>query len=477
MPTQDLLLPENLLPWIEETWEDEIIPALIRYIAIPAKSPMFDARWVEHGHIDAAVELVVEACRKLGPERLAIEVVRLEGRTPLVLMELAASPGLEDAAPVLLYGHLDKQPEMSGWREGLGPWEPVREGDRLYGRGGGDDGYAAFASTLALAALARADVPRRRAVVLIEACEESGSYDLVHYIDALAERIGTPDLIVCLDSGAGDYERLWNTTSLRGISGGTLKVSMLKAGVHSGDASGIVPDSFRVMRMLLSRLEDEATGEIVAAFHGEIPAARQTQATAAGAILGDEVAGKFPFRDGATSVPGSPPELILARTWRPALSITGAGGLPEIANAGNVSRPVTSLKLSLRLPPNVDATIATRRLEELLVSDPPYGASVEFKADPPGSGWDAPALAPWLETAIDEASEAYFGPPAAHLGEGGSIPFMGMLAERFPAAQFLITGVLGPESNAHGPNEFLHLGVAKRLTGAVAHVLAALASR
>jgi len=264
---------------------------------------------------------------------------------------------------------------------------------------------------------------------------------------------------------------------LRGVASGTLKVSLLRAGVHSGDASGIVPDSFRVARMLLSRLEDESTGEVAADFHGKIPEGRRVQAQAAGEILAANVAGKFPFRDGAHAVDGGPEDLILNRTWRPALSITGAGGLPLISDAGNVSRPSTSLKLSLRLPPDLDAEVATTRMKELLEADPPYGASVEFLPDSAGSGWDAPPLADWLSAALDTGSEAFFGPPAAHLGEGGSIPFMGMLAERFPAAQFLITGVLGPESNAHGPNEFLHLGVAKRLSGAVAHVLAALASR
>lgn len=477
MLTEDFLAPENLHPWLETVWEESIVPALFEYIAIPAKSPMFDARWEEHGYIEAAVQLIVASCERIAPEGLSIEVVRLEGRTPVVWMELPASPGLEERAPVLLYGHLDKQPEMTGWLKGLGPWEPVRDGDRLYGRGGGDDGYAAFASTLALDALVRSGAPRRRAVVLIEACEESGSYDLPHYIEHLAPRIGTPDLVVCLDSGAGDYERLWNTTSLRGVIGGVLRVSLLEAGVHSGDASGIVPDSFRVARQLLSRLEDEATGKVHDDFVGTIPAERITQADAAGKILGAGVASKYPFREGARAVPGTPSEWILDRTWRPALSITGAGGLPALADAGNVSRPRTELKLSLRIPPNVDAERATARLAQLLTSDPPYGAKVEFLADTAGPGWDAPPLAAWLEEAVVAASSAFFGRPAAHLGEGGSIPFMGMLAARFPAAQFLITGVLGPESNAHGPNEFLHLGVAKKLTGAVAHVLAALGRR
>ena len=477
MPTAETLSPEHLKPWIDAVWEDEIVPALTEYIAIPAKSPAFDADWAANGHIDRAVDLIVERIAPFAPAGLAVEVVRLEGRTPLIWMELDAAPGHEHLPPVLLYGHMDKQPEMVGWDEDLGPWTPVRKGDRLYGRGGGDDGYAAFASTLALAALQRVDAPRPRAVVLIEGCEESGSYDLPHYIEHLADRIGAPELVVCLDSGAGDYERLWNTTSLRGLVAGDLTVSLLREGVHSGDASGIVPDSFRVARALLSRIEDEATGRVHDDFHVEIPAARREQAVAVGAVLADQVAGKYPWTGPVGAVPGDPADLVLARTWAPALSITGAGGLPALGDAGNVSRPETSLKLSLRIPPGLDPGAAAARLKQLLEADPPYGASVTFTPDTPGPGWEAPELAPWLAAALDEVGQRWFGAPTAHMGEGGSIPFMGMLSERFPRAQFLITGVLGPGSNAHGPNEFLHLGMAKRLTGCVAEVIARYATR
>jgi len=471
MSIPESLTPEALTPWIESVWEEQIVPALEEYIEIPAKSPAFDADWAANGHIDRAVDLIVERCQRFAPDGMTFEVVRLEGRTPVVLAELAATPGLEGHAPVLMYGHLDKQPEMTGWREGLGPWIAVRDGDRLYGRGGGDDGYAAFASTLALKALERTGADRPRAVVLIEACEESGSYDLPHYIEHLSARIGSPELVVCLDSGAGDYDRLWNTTSLRGLVSGDLTVSLLSAGVHSGDASGVVPDSFRVARQLLSRLEDEVTGEIIEDFQVEVPTGRCDQARAAGEVLGTEVAGKFPFHDGTRAVGDMPAEQVLARTWRAALSITGAGGLPALGDAGNVSRPRTQLKLSLRIPPTLDPNVAIARLEELLCSDPPYGAQVTFEADTPGPGWDAPALAPWLDEALSEVGQTWFGAPTAHMGEGGSIPFMGLLAERFPRAQFLVTGVLGPESNAHGPNEFLHLGVAKKLTACVAEIL------
>ena len=186
--------------------------------------------------------------------------MRLQGRTPVIFIEI---PGSRTPTTVLLYGHLDKQPEMTGWAEGLGPWEPVLKGDKLYGRGGADDGYAMFG------ALARASwrctsraSPHARCVILIEACEESGSYDLPSYVDHLAARIGAPSLVVCLDSGCGNYDQLWLTTSLRGLTGGALTVQVLTEGVHSGDASGVVPASFRIVRALLSRLEDGATGEI-----------------------------------------------------------------------------------------------------------------------------------------------------------------------------------------------------------------------
>jgi len=466
--------PERIRSFVETTWRESIVPALVDYIRIPAKSPLFDPEWVAHGHMEAAVALVERWCRAQPLAELAVEVVRLDGRTPLLFMEV---PG-EAEGTVLLYGHLDKQPEMSGWREDLGPWAPKLEGDRLYGRGGADDGYAAFSALTALAALEAEGVPRPRAVILIEACEESGSYDLPHYIEALAARIGRPDLVICLDSGCGDYEALWCTTSLRGMVGGVLSVEVLSEGVHSGDAGGIVPCTFRIARGLLSRLEDESSGEIrLPACFAEVPAERAEQARHAAERLGSAVYDKFPFVPGAGPVGDDPHGLILNRTWRPALTVTGADGLPPIASAGNVARPATALKLSLRLPPTVGAETVSGELERLLTASPPHGARVRFACEVACTGWEAPPLAPWLEQAADEASRLYFGPGAVYMGEGGSIPFMGMLGERFPDAQFFITGVLGPHSNAHGPNEFLHLPTGERVTCAVAHILARAAER
>jgi acetylornithine deacetylase/succinyl-diaminopimelate desuccinylase-like protein len=461
----------RLSGFIGELWDRSVTPTLIDYIRIPNKSPAFDAQWAEHGHMDEAVVLLEGWARAhIGPlDGATLEVVRLEGRTPVILIEV---PG-EAPGEVLLYGHLDKQPEMTGWSEGLGPWTPVLRGDRLYGRGGADDGYALFGALSALLALKDQGVPHARCVILIEACEESGSYDLPFYVDHLAERIGDPSLIVCLDSGCGNYDQLWLTTSLRGMIAGVLRVDVLTEGVHSGDASGVVPSSFRILRQLISRLEDEATGAIrPAELYADIPEERVRQAKVAAQALGDTVWTKFPFVEGMAPVTSDLAELILNRSWRPQLATIGIDGLPSPGDAGNVLRPFSAAKLSLRLPPTLDADHALGAVKALLERDPPYGAKVAFASDKSGAGWHAPPLAPWLAASVDRASTAAFGRGVAMMGEGGSIPFMGMLGEKFPRAQFVITGVLGPGSNAHGPNEFLHLPTGKKVSAVVAQVVA-----
>ena len=459
--------------YVSHKWDEDIVPRLVEYIRIPNKSPLFDPDWVAHGYMDQAVELMAGWARAQPISGMQVEVVRLEGRTPLIFIDIPGTdPASDDCVP--LYGHLDKQPEMTGWAEDLGPWKPVLKGDKLYGRGGADDGYAIFGSLAAILALQEQGVPHARCVVLIEACEESGSYDLPFYVDHLAARIGKPSLVVCLDSGCGNYEQLWCTTSLRGMAGGNLRVSVLSEGVHSGDASGIVPSSFRILRSLLDRLEDQATGKIrIDDLFVEIPAERIEQAQRVAEVLGNEVFDKFPFLSDMSPVASDLSELVLNRTWRPALAITGVDGLPPLGSAGNVLRPTTAVKVSLRLPPTLDGERAGKVLSRLLVDNPPYGAKVEFSLEKSSTGWNAPAMSPWLSAAIAEASQSFFGKPAMYMGEGGTIPFMGMLGEKFPGAQFMITGVLGPHSNAHGPNEFLHIPTGKRVTSAVACVVAA----
>ncbi|HSD75639.1 MAG TPA: M20 family metallopeptidase [Steroidobacteraceae bacterium] len=454
---------------VERTWADSILPRLCEYVRIPNKSPLFDPDWQRNGHMDRAIELMANWCRQQPIAGMRVEIHRLEGRTPLLFIDI---PGERDGC-VLLYGHLDKQPEFTGWSAGLGPWEPVIRDGKLYGRGGADDGYAVFSSLTAIAALDAQRVARARCVVMIEASEESGSPDLPAHVEALAKRIGTPSLVVCLDAECGNYDQLWCTTSLRGNLIGTLEVQVLTEGVHSGSGSGIAPSCVRVLRHLLSRIEESSSGEIKgAAFSVPIPEHRREQTQSTAAVLGDGVWNRFPLVPGARPVTDDPVELLLNTNWRPSLTITGIEGLPALRDAGNVLVPQVGAKLSFRLPPTADPARAAQEVKQTLERDPPYGARVEFTPGSAMAGWDAPAVAPWLEDSVQRASREFFGRDALYMGTGGSIPFMGMLGERFPRTQFMVTGVLGPHANAHGPNEFLHLETARRITLCVAQVLA-----
>jgi acetylornithine deacetylase/succinyl-diaminopimelate desuccinylase-like protein len=459
--------------FIDELWTDSIVPELIEYIKIPNKSPHFDADWLEHGYMEDAVQQIFNWSRAQDVKDMTVEIVRLEGRTPLIFMEIPARGETHPGDTILMYGHLDKQPEMTGWADGLGPWIPVIKDEMLYGRGGADDGYAAFSSLTAIMAVQRQDLPHARIVVIIEACEESGSYDLPFYMQHLETRIGEPSLVICLDSGAGNYDQLWLTVSLRGMVAGALRVDVLNEGVHSGYASGVVPSSFRVTRQLLSRLEDENTGKVLPEYlYAPIPEQRLQQTRAMADALGDNIWQAYPFIDATEPMAENNVERILNRTWRPALSYTGIGGIPEMESAGNVLRPFTELKLSMRLPATVDGEAATRALKETLEANPPSNASVRFDPDQAASGWNAPEIADWLHASLEKGSKACYGRSVMYMGEGGTIPFMAMLGDFFPLAQFMITGVLGPHSNAHGPNEFLHIPFARKLTTCVAQVIA-----
>ncbi len=454
--------------FVSEIWDSSIIPELCDYIKIPNKSPMFDPDWEEHGHMEKAVRLIETWCRKQAIKGMTIEIVRIEGRTPVLFIDV---PGDSDDV-VLLYGHYDKQPEFSGWEEDLSPWEPVIRDGKLYGRGGADDGYATFGSLTAIRALQEQGIPHAHCVILIEGCEESGSFDLPYYFELLGDRLGSPQLVVCLDAECGNYDQLWCTTSLRGNLTGTLRADVLTEGVHSGSASGIVPSSFRILRTLLSRIEDQDSGKLLPdALYVDIPEQRIEQAKLAAATLDTLVYKKYPWAVSDPSPTESAYELLLNNTWRPALSVTGSEGLPDLVNAGNVQLPYTTLKLSFRLPPTCDAADAALAVKEIFETDIPPLCTVRFEADSSMAGWNAPPVADWLEASMHKASAAFFGKPSMYMGTGGTIPFMGMLGEVFPDAQFLVTGLLGPNSNAHGPNEFLHIETGKRLTSCVAQVL------
>ena len=460
---------ERLRASVRKTWDESILERLIAYVRIPNRSPSFDPQWESHGYMEAAVQLMAQWCRAQPVPGMRVDIHRLPGRTPLLLVDV---PG-ELPGSVLLYGHLDKQPEFTGWLPGLGPWEPVVKDGKLYGRGGADDGYAVFSSLTAIAALKEQKIKLPRCVLLIEACEESGSVDLPAHLDALGDAIGDPSLVVCLDAECGNYDQVWCTTSLRGNLTGRLRVKVLTEGVHSGMATGIAPTPFRIVAQILSRIENPVTGDLLLEeLQANIPKDRRAQVTAAAQVLGDSVAGKLPWAAGVQPVSNDPVELIINSTWRATLAVTGADGLPPVGSAGNVLLPELSFKLSLRLPPTTDPARAGKALRAALERDPPYGVQVKFESDGGTAGWNAPAFAPWLEESISRASQAIYGRDAIHIGCGGSIPFMGMLGARFPRTQFFITGVLGPHANAHGPNEFLHIDYATKLTACVSMVLA-----
>jgi len=459
----------NLESDIAARWAQSIVPALCEYIRIPNKSPAFDPDWAANGHMHRAVRLLREWADGAGVAGLVTEIVELPGRTPLLYGEVPASGG---SGTVLLYGHYDKQPEFDGWRSGLSPWEPVLQDGRLYGRGGADDGYALFGSLAAIAALQAAGVPHGRCVLLIEGCEESGSYDLPAYVDHLAPRIGTPDLVVCLDAECGNYDQLWVTTSLRGMLPGVLSVDVFAEGQHSGAAGGIVPSSFRLLRQVMERIERAADGRLHPALYVDIPQRVKQQLAAVANTLGPSVFQRFPLLPGVQPESDDIVELLISNAWRPSLATVGLGGAPDVGNAGNTLRPGTRAKLVIRLPPTLDAEAVAPVIKQELERDPPSGARVAFELETPQTGWCAPPVEPWLATSLDKASQQFFGRPAMYMGMGGTIPFMKMLGDRFPGVQFVVTGVLGPNSNAHGPNEFLELATARRLTACVARVLA-----
>jgi acetylornithine deacetylase/succinyl-diaminopimelate desuccinylase-like protein len=488
--------------FIEEEWRAErakkspLIQSLEDFIKIPNLSPAFEANWADSGHADAAAKLLLDSVETLkrrwigrGVKSNDIRAEILGGRdrpvyneagerrTPALLVKIPAT-GYAAADTILIYGHMDKQPEMNPWSPGFGPRTPVVKNGRLYGRGSADDGYALFCALSAVAALREQNIPHARILVLIEGREESDGADIAWYLHTLRERLGHISLVLCLDSGAGDYERLWLTTSLRGLAGGILKVEVLSGPVHSGAASGVAPSPFRIMRLLLSRLEDEKSGFVKPKdFRTTIPTAVRSDATKTAAILGERVYSDFPFRHNVRPAVDDGAELLLNRTWRAQLSVTGVTGMPAAATAGNVILPFVEAKLSLRLPPTIDSANAAISLKKLLEQDPPYNARVSFVPENVMAGWRAPRRKAWLRNVVRDASLAFFGKDALNCGEGGSIDFMNALSKAYPQAQLLVTGVLGPHSNAHGADEALHLDMTRKLTMCVAHILAAHAVR
>ncbi len=454
---------------IDDTWDKSIIPTMSDYIKIPNKSPSFDKDWQKNGYMEQAVKLLKNWCESQPIKGMTTEIIQIDGRTPLLFIEIKG----DSDDKVLLYGHYDKQPEFTGWRDDLGPWKPVVEDGKLYGRGSADDGYALFSYLTALRILQQQNIPHANCIIVLEGCEESGSYDLPFYMEKIKHKIDSPSLVVCLDAECGNYDQLWCTSSLRGNLVGVLSVNILSEGVHSGSASGIVPSCFRIARELLNRIEDPKTGNILcSALFTEISKKTMDQTKIASDILSDSIYKKFPWVSLEENSYETPYDLMLNNTWKPILSVTGADGLPNNEIAGNVLLPNLRLKLSFRLPPPLDTQAAGETIKKILEHKPPLNCRIKFEPESAMSGWEAPPIEDWLEDSISEASHSFFNKPSVFMGAGVSIPLMGLLSEKFPKAQFLVTGLLGPNSNAHGPNEFMDIETAKKLTGCVAKIIA-----
>lgn len=477
-PTGDTGVDTGIVTAARGRWRREVLPLLEIFARIPDLSPAFDPGWESAGHLDEAARLLAGWASERAIPGIEVEVVRLPGLTPTVVVDVPASdPSITGTA--LVYGHYDKQPPFDGWTGNRSPWSPSLEGDRLYARGVADDGYALPSALVAIEAVLAAGGRHGRCIVVAEGSEESGSPHLPAVLDHLADRTGRPDLVVALDSGCPTDDRLWITTSLRGFVDGILTVSVLDHGVHSGSAGGVVPDSFRLIRHVLDRVEDPVTGDaLLPELRVALPSGALEDASALADALAERAGAEpFPLVAGLVLEGDGAVDRVLRTGWSTSLAVVGADGLPPTPTAGNVLRPSTSLKLVWRIPPTADAAAAAEAIERAVTTDPPSGARIEWALGGAAAGWAAAPFAPWFEQALDRASRASFGRPPGRFGEGGSIPFMGWLADRFPGAQILATGVLGPGSNAHGPDESLHLPTAERVTAALGVLLDALARR
>ena len=460
---------DKLSDFVEEWWDKSALPSLCEFVEIPALSPSFDSDWETNGYLDAAVNTFVAWTRSLPLKGLTVSVHRLKNRSPLLLVKIE---GDEDGE-VVFYSHLDKQPEASGWSEGKGPWKPVIEDGWLFGRGSVDDGYGGYAGILSVLALQDQGVSHPTCRFLIETGEESGSPDLSYYLDELESVLGTPDLVIVLDTGGIDYDRLWVTESLRGIVAGTLSVKVSSVGVHSGHGSGVMPSSFRLARQLLSRIEDENTGEIKPEWlHIEITDKMKEQATKI-IEMNSESTDDFPLLDGVEKQVNDPLDIFLTMNLSPSLSIIGADGIPSIQDAGNVLRTNTDLKISIRTPPGISAEEVAVKVQELLEKDPPNGAHVSAVMTEVADGFLSPELPEELSEMLEKAGKQFYGNAPMSLFIGGTIPVMAMLQSRYPNSKFIITGAGGPGGNAHGPDEKLHISTAKKVTKCMAATVSA----
>ncbi len=454
---------------IREMLRGKTLDALCEFVKLPSKSSDFDPDWQAHGYLQEACEKAAQWGQSLFADA-TFEVMTAPGHTPALFFDIPATD--ERLGTALFYGHFDKQPEAHGWSNNRQPFVPSIEGNCLYGRGAADDGYSFYCALTAIYALKNAGIKHGRITGLIETDEESGSADMAHWLNVIDKRCGHVCLIVVLDSTSADYDRFWVTTSFRGCVNFTLNVQVLNQGVHSGSASGIVPDSFRIARSLLERLEDAQTG-VVADSRLNCPIARERleQIKATAQILGTSVTSEFPWHNATRACHEDIFESLIERGFQPKLCVVGADGLPPCNQAGRVMRDKTSLALSLRTPPELDTQAALEVVTEILTQNPPYCADVTITDGSTGNGWSAKLGCRWFDRALQDACQDVFGLAPAYNCDGASIPILNLMQSHFPDAQMLVTGVLGPGSNAHGPDEMLKLDYLEKLTGVIARLL------
>ena len=450
---------------IDKIWDTRALPALMDFIRIPCKSTAFDPHWESNGYLNQACTFISAWVKQQLPQA-SCEIIQEPGKTPCLWLDVPAYHAQTDNT-VAFYGHLDKQPEASGWSEGLGPWTPVIRDGKLFGRGCSDDGYSVFLMISALVSLREQGLGHPHCVGIFETQEESGSIDLPHYLTALKERFNHPISLFVLDNQCCDYQRLWLNTSLRGVISAVLRVKTLHHNVHSGTYSGILPDAFAIAQHLLSRIHEPLSGRVLLdSFHTQIPENRKKQLLQAAKLLEASTSYYPPLLDGVQTKTTSVFDSIYNSTWEPALTVTAIDGLANLNQAANVVPKEIALKLSIRIPPNIDLARAIQDLEKTVTQNVPFHASVTLEDIRQGSGWTPPLTAQNQETErlLNTCSQSVFHEDVAFSATGGSISIIPEFEKCLPGTSIMLLGVLGPGSNAHGPDESLNIEYVKKLT-------------
>lgn len=461
--------PEKLKQFVESEFTNNALPSFKTFLTIENCTPAYDPDWDKNGLLkSAASHLKAYALKSSGVQGLNAILSSDEGKTPFLLVTVDSTSG--DGKSILLYGHFDKQPPNSGWSQGLGPYLPVEKDGYLYGRGSADDGYAFYAMLTIIKALQNFNIPHPKFVIILEGSEESGSIDLPIYIEEYQQFIGQPDLILALDSGIIDYNRIWLTSSLRGVVSCDLTVKTLTKGVHSGKGSGIAPESFMIIRKLLSKLEDYNDQSRMKDFEVEIPDSEKTKISKAVEVMGDDWCSKIPILPGMKLLGDTPTDRLINWTWKPALTVAGARGIPNVKDAGNVLRPYTTLYLSIRTPPTFDGILNGKKILEDITNQTPFNSTVLIENYEAFNGSLIKEPSDNLKSQIDNLAKNYISGGMAQIPVGISIPFTTIFSQYFPKSQILVTGCAGVDSNAHGPNERLNLSYTKNFICSFVHI-------